>query len=86
MREVTITSVLKIFKDLARKTNFFEGYPWFKFNNLGLALGMALKTYTSVEKRIKSKSQKVLGLIPTFAEVTGEKLVGGPFCLPPPSE
>ena len=37
---VTLTS---IYKDLTRKTNFFEGYPWFKFNNLGLALGMALK-------------------------------------------
>ena len=24
------------------------------------------------------------GVIPTFAEVTGEKLVGGPFCSPPP--
>ena len=25
------------------------------------------------------------GLIPTFVEVTGEKLVGGIFCPPPPS-
>ena len=26
---------------------------------------------------VKTKSQKVLGLTPTFVEVTGEKLVGG---------
>ena len=26
---------------------------------------------------VKTKSQKVLGLIPTFVEVTGEKLVEG---------
>ena len=25
-----------------------------------------------------------LRLIPTFADITGEKLVGGPFCAPPP--
>ena len=35
-------------------------------------------------ERVKTKSQKVLGLISTFAEVTGEKLVWGAF-LPPPS-
>ena len=28
------------------------------------------------------KVRKSWGLIPTFVEVTGEKLVGGPFCLP----
>ena len=38
-------------------------------------------------KRVETKSHKVLGLILTFAEVTGEKLVGrglfSPFPLPP---
>ena len=34
-------------------------------------------------KRVKTKSQKVLGLIPTFVEVTGQKLVGEPFWLGP---
>ena len=47
MREFIITQFQK---DLTRKTNFFEGCCWFKFNNLGLALGMALKFYTSVAK------------------------------------
>ena len=46
MRQVIITSVDK---ELTRKNTFFEEWSWFKFNNLGLALGMALKDYTSVE-------------------------------------
>ena len=41
---------------------------------------MALTFYTSVAKGLKLKVRKSWGLIPTFAEVTGEKLVGG---LPP---
>ena len=40
---------------------------------------MALKFYTSVAKRLKLKVRKSWGLILTFVEVTGEKLVGGPF-------
>ena len=51
---------------------FFEGWSWFKFNNLGLALGTNFKFYTSVEKVLKLKV-KVLGVILTFVEVTGEK-------------
>ena len=57
---------------------------------MGLAVGMALKFYTSVAKRLKIKARKFLGLIYTFVEVTGGKLVreggggGGalsrPFC------
>ena len=35
------------------KTIFFESCSWFKFNNLGLALSMALKVYTSVAKGLK---------------------------------
>ena len=69
---------------MIRKTNFFEGCCWLKFNNLGLALGMALKFYTSVTKRLKLKVRKFLGLIPTFVKVSGEKLVKGAFCLPHP--
>ena len=65
---------------MTRKTAFFEGWSWFKFNNLGLAQGIALKFYTSVAKGLKLKVRKFWGLIPTFVEVTGEKLVGGPFC------
>ena len=65
---------------LTRKTAFFERWSWFKFNNLGLALGTKLKFYTSLAKWLKLKVIKFWGLIPTFVEVTGEKLVGG---LPP---
>ena len=45
-------------------------------NYLGLALGMALKFYASVAKRLKLKVKKFLRLIFMFVEVTGEKLVG----------
>ena len=43
-REVIITLILQRF--------IFEGCSWFKFNNLGLALGMALKFYTNVTKNL----------------------------------
>ena len=66
MREVIIMS---IFRDLTRKTIFFEGYPCFKFNNLGLALDIALKFYTSVANGLKLKVRKCFGLV-----LTGEKL------------
>ena len=69
----------QFYKDLTRKTAFFEGWSWFKFNNLRLALGTKLKFYTNVTKGLKSKVRKFWWLIPTFVEVTGEKLVGGPF-------
>ena len=58
MREVIITLSLKGFD---QKKHFFEGWSWFRFNNLGLTLGMALKFYTSVGKRVETKIQKVLG-------------------------
>ena len=35
-----------------------------------------MKFYTGVEKGLKLKVRKFLGLVPTFVEVTGEKLVG----------
>ena len=41
-----------------------------------------MKLYTSVAKGLKLKARKFWGLIPTFVEVTGEKLVGEAF-LPP---
>ena len=47
----------------------------FKLNSLGLALGMALKPYTSVAEGIKQKFRNFFELILTFAEITEEKLV-----------
>ena len=68
---------------MTRKTSFFDGWSWFKFNNLGLALGTNLKFYASVTKGLKLKVRKFWGLIPTFVEVTGEKLVGKGLFAPP---
>ena len=56
MREVIISQIIYGF---VQKTDF-EVWFWFNVNNLGLVLGMALKFYSSVAKKIKTKSQKVL--------------------------
>ena len=58
---------------MTRKTAFFEGWFWFKFNNLGLALAKNLKFPTSVAKGLKLIVRKFWGLNPTFVEVTGKK-------------
>ena len=44
-----------------------------------MAQGMALQFYTSVRKWLKLQARKFWRLIPTFVEVTGEKLIGGLF-------
>ena len=59
---------------MTRKTTFYEGWYWFRFNNLGLALIMVLEFYCSMAKRLKLKVRKFWGQIPTFEEVTGENL------------
>ena len=69
MREVIITLSLKGFD---QKKHFFEEWSWFRFNSLGLTLGMALKFYTSVAKGLKLKFRKFWGLILKFVEVTEE--------------
>ena len=74
----------QFYKDLTRKTVSFERWSWFKFNNLGLALGTNLKFYTSVAKELELKVRKILGIIPMFVEVTEEKLVERAFCEPAP--
>ena len=80
MREVVIRSILQRF---GKKSHFFEGWSWFNFNNLGLTLGMTLKFYASLEKRLKLKARKFLELSRTYVKVAGEKLVGrGLFAIP----
>ena len=74
----------QFYKDLTRKTAFFEGWSWFKFNNFGLALGTNLKFFISVATGLKLKVRRFWGLNPTFVQVTDEKLVGGAFSLPAP--
>ena len=61
------------------EVTFFDWYFWSMFNNLGLALGMALMFYTSVEKRLKPYVKYFLGLISTTIEARVKKLVGRPF-------
>ena len=85
MREVVITLY-----GFDQKNHFFVGWPWFRFNSLGLALVLLLKFYTSVTKGLKVKVRKFLNLLPMFVEVTWKKLVaegGGRrgFLPPPPS-
>ena len=83
-RDVIITSTSYRFD---QKTFFLKGWSWFKFINLRLALGTNLKFYTSLSKELKLKVRKFWGLIPTFVEVTGKKLVEvGLFALPPHPE
>ena len=67
------------FDDASKNVAFFERWSWFKFNNLGLVLGTNVKFCTSVTKGLKLKVRKFWGLIRTFVEVTGEKLVGRVF-------
>ena len=65
------------------KTTFIEVWSWFRFNNLGLAIGIGLKFYNSVAKGLELKVRKFCRLIPTFVEVTGEKIVVGAYLAPP---
>ena len=50
---------------------------------MGLALGTNLKFCIIVAKGLKLEVRKFSGPNSIFLEVTGEKLVGGPFWLPP---
>ena len=79
MTEVIINSILSGFN---RKTNFFEGYSWFKFNKLVLTLVMALTFYTSLAKVLKLKARCFWGLIPALVEFTGKQTTTGCFLLP----
>ena len=51
MRDIIKTSILY---RLDKKKNFLEGCSSFKFNSLGLSLGVALKLYTIVA-RVKNE-------------------------------
>ena len=51
---------------------FLEGCSWFKFNNLGLVLGMAFEILHKCGKRVKTKSQKVLGANFYVCRISGE--------------
>ena len=55
---------------MTRKITFFEGWFWFKFNNLELTLSMVMKFDASVAKELKLKVRKFWGLI-SYREITG---------------
>ena len=71
-----------------QNNHFFEGWSWFKFNNLRLALGMALKFYSRVRKWLKLTVRKFWGLHFTLVVVTGKQWVrwlgGGGILNPTP--
>ena len=71
MREVITTSILQRFDQM-----FLRG--GLRSSSVILDWGKNLKFYTSVAKWLKVKVRMFWGLIPTFVEVTGEKLVGSP--------
>ena len=70
---ISMREAILFYKDLTRKTDFFEGWCWFKLINLRLAPGMTLKFYSSVTKRLKPKLRSFLGPIHMFREETEEK-------------
>ena len=45
---------------MTRKATFFQGSPWIKFKNLGLALVMALNLH-KCGKKLETKSQNLSG-------------------------
>ena len=67
---------------MTRKATFFEGWSWFKFNNLELSQVITLKFYISVVKGLKLKVGKFWALNFMFVKFTGNKLVGGLFGTP----
>ena len=62
----------------------FTGFVYFVPNILPRIVGILLKFYTRVAKGLKLKVRKFWGLIPMFAEVTGEKLVEEGYPSPHP--
>ena len=72
-REAIINSMLQGFD---QKNHFFEEWSWFRFNNLGLRLAMALKW-------VKIKSQKILGANSyVYRSYRGKIGWGSPFAHP----
>ena len=61
------------------KTACFEGWSWFKFNNLKLVLGTELKFLHQCGKRVNTKRQKVLGANSYVCRSYRGKTGSGPF-------
>ena len=78
--EVFATSISKGFD---QKNNLFWSVVLIQVQWFGTATKYGLEILHQSSKRVEAKSQKVLGLTPTFVEVTEEKHVVGAFLLPP---
>lgn len=81
MREAIM---LQIFKAFMRNKKISNGLLWVKINHLVLILGTALTFDSHVVKELELKVRTSWRIIPTFEEVTGEKLIGffaSNFCL-----
>ena len=72
MRQVIIISIWRGFD---RKNDFFLRGDLDSSSIIAIWYGLEMLHRRS--KRVKTKNQKVLELIPTFVEVTGEKMVKG---------
>ena len=51
-----LVTLAGLYKDLTRRKNLSEGCSWFKFNNLRMAQGMALKFHTSEARGLKLRN------------------------------
>ena len=79
MTKVLVTSTLL---GLDQKNDFFERWSWFKFNNLELAPSYGLEILHPCGKRVKTKSEKVLGANSYISISYRGKQVGGDFLAP----
>ena len=60
-----------------KKKQFFEGCSCFKFNNLGLTLGMTMKFYMSFVKGLKLKVRNVDGQFLRLWKLQEKNCLGG---------
>ena len=70
---ILMRKVIIIRNTLLRKIQFFDECFWFRFNNLGLALGTTLKISSCTTNGLRLKVGKFWRLISTFAEYTWGK-------------
>ena len=68
----------QFYKNLTRKTTFYEGQSCFKFNNLRLTLDQNSKFYTCVAKGLEQKALEVNSYV---CRSYGGNLAGGLFAL-----
>ena len=63
-----------------RETNFFGGWPCFKFNNLALAVGMTFKFLQQCDKKFKPKIKRFWGQNLLVQNLQEKDWWGNAFC------